>query len=67
MPSVAQGVSARRDSITGFLPVYTRCNGTIIDDSTWPVSVKAEMVTSGREISWKSSMNLFSVSCLLTD
>ncbi len=49
----AQGVSARWDDITGLLPVYDRCNGTMIDDSGWPVSVKAEMVTSRKEISWK--------------
>ncbi len=47
MPNIAQGVSARRDDITPF-PVCVRCNGTTIDDSSWPVSVKAEMVTSGR-------------------
>ncbi len=47
MPRVAQGVSARWDDITGFLPVYARCFGTMIDDSAWPVSAKAEMVTSG--------------------
>ncbi len=45
MPNVAQGVSAKRDDITDFLPVYARCNGTMMDDSAWPVSVKAEMVT----------------------
>ncbi len=33
MPKVVQGVSARRDDITGFLPVYARCNGTMIDES----------------------------------
>ncbi len=46
MLNVAQGVSARRDDITRS-PVYDRCNGTMIDDSSWPVSVKAEMVTLG--------------------
>ncbi len=34
MLNIAQGVSARRDDITGFLPVYARCNGTMIDDSS---------------------------------
>ena len=46
MLNVAQGVSARWDDITRS-PVYDRCFGTMIDNSSWPVSVKAEMVTWG--------------------
>ncbi|KAK0229705.1 hypothetical protein EDD85DRAFT_849423 [Armillaria nabsnona] len=47
-PSSAQGVSARADGITGFLPMYDRCFNTGILDSTRPVSAKAERVTSGK-------------------
>ncbi len=55
---VVQGVLARRDGITGCLPVYARSNGTMIDVSAWPVSVKAEMVISGRETcGWRCIIN----------
>lgn len=49
MPRLAQRVLARRDDITGLLPMYACCFGTMIDDSARPVSVKAERVTSGKE------------------
>ncbi len=58
---MAQGVSASWVDITGCWAVYACCKGT--DVSAWPVSVKAEIVTSGN---WKSVSNLSSVVCWLT-
>lgn len=47
-PTSAQGISAREDAMTGFLLAYRRCFDTGMDDSTWPVSVKAERTTFAR-------------------
>ena len=47
MPRLEQGVSARADDITSFLPVYARCFGTFTDSSVRPISVREEIVTLG--------------------
>ncbi len=47
MPRLEQGVSAREEDITGFLPVYARYFGTFMDSSVCPISVWEEIVTSG--------------------
>ncbi len=46
-PRSVQGVLAREDGMTGFLPVYRRWFGTVMDDSGSPVSTEAERVTGG--------------------
>ncbi len=57
-PRSVQGVLAREEGMTGFLPVYRRWLGTVKDDSGSPVSTEAERVTSGRLSSlrgWKGA------------
>ncbi len=46
-PNSAHGVFARADDITGIVPVYDCCFNTGILDSGWPVSARADRVTSG--------------------
>ncbi len=46
-PRVVQGVSAREDDITDVVPVQMRFNETMMSSSACPISVNAEIVTSG--------------------
>ncbi len=42
-----QGMLAREEDITGFLPVYAHCFGTFMDSFVCLISVWEEIVTSG--------------------